>query len=230
MCGQLAQAWGNERFGAVRPAEEVCLAAEQHEIGMVEWDRAPTLDPTTGLPTTVNRLDLSTHLPLRLQGPERLLDQSPYAALLASLHHTSFYSMPPVLGLARRPGRQIRGYLRQSASLQARLREELGVPAAEIERNWRLVRAWDGLSHLLMFERAPQAIPNVPAAPEKMIDVHVSRRDGTHSLDPWPFSAGRVSVGVEARLLEDRFSEPDRLLRALAEAPQIELSYEMVPQ
>jgi hypothetical protein len=81
-----------------------------------------------------------------------------------------------------------------------------------------------------MFERAPQAIPNVPAAPEEMIDLDVSRHDGTHSLDPWPFSAGRVSVGVEARLLEDRFSEPDRLHRALAEAPRIELSYEMEPR
>jgi hypothetical protein len=29
--GQLARAWGNERFGTVEPSEEVCLGAEQHE-------------------------------------------------------------------------------------------------------------------------------------------------------------------------------------------------------
>ena len=31
--GQLAQAWGNESFGEFAPREEVCLAAEQHDIG-----------------------------------------------------------------------------------------------------------------------------------------------------------------------------------------------------
>jgi hypothetical protein len=34
--GQLARAWGNERFGAVEPLSEVCLAAEQHDVGMAE--------------------------------------------------------------------------------------------------------------------------------------------------------------------------------------------------
>ena len=50
LSGQLARAWGNERFGAVEPWEEVCLAAEQHDIGMAQWERAPTLNPDTGLP------------------------------------------------------------------------------------------------------------------------------------------------------------------------------------
>ena len=31
LAGQLARAWGNERFGDVEPLEEVCLGAEQHE-------------------------------------------------------------------------------------------------------------------------------------------------------------------------------------------------------
>ena len=36
--GQLARAWGNERFGAFAPREEVCLAAAQHDLGMAAWD------------------------------------------------------------------------------------------------------------------------------------------------------------------------------------------------
>ena len=45
--GQLARCWGNERFGAVEPFEEVCLAAEQHDIGMAMWDLelSPTGSP-----------------------------------------------------------------------------------------------------------------------------------------------------------------------------------------
>jgi hypothetical protein len=228
MCGRLAAAWGNERFGAVDPMADVVLAAEQHELGMLEWDDAPTLDSETGLPTTVNRLDVETHLPLRLQGPELLARQSGYAALLASLHHVSFYSQPPLYGLLRRPGRQIRDYLRRSSEFQERLRDELDAPEAEIERNWRLVRAWDGLSHTLMFERAPQTQRGVPGV-DGMVELRVDRRDGAHTVDPWPFASERLEVSVEARLLHGTFSDQTALQQALAGAPRIELSYELVP-
>src|ERR671921_314986 len=43
--GQLARAWGKERFGSVCPWEEVCLEAEQHDVGIAEWDLEPELDP-----------------------------------------------------------------------------------------------------------------------------------------------------------------------------------------
>src|SRR5258705_11724462 len=46
--GQLARAWGNERFGTVEPLAEVCLAAEQHDVPWIEWERRPALDPRTG--------------------------------------------------------------------------------------------------------------------------------------------------------------------------------------
>ena len=48
--GQLARAWGNARFPTPAPHEEVCLAAEQHDIGMAAWDLEPTFNPATGLP------------------------------------------------------------------------------------------------------------------------------------------------------------------------------------
>ena len=48
--GQLARAWGNDRFAAPEPREEVCLAAEQHDVGMAEWDLRPSLNPDTGRP------------------------------------------------------------------------------------------------------------------------------------------------------------------------------------
>jgi len=33
LAGQLARAWGNERMGDFSPREEVCLGAEQHDVG-----------------------------------------------------------------------------------------------------------------------------------------------------------------------------------------------------
>jgi Protein of unknown function (DUF3891) len=48
--GQLARAWGNTLVGPVSPWEEVCLAAEQHDLAHSLWERAPTLNPQTGRP------------------------------------------------------------------------------------------------------------------------------------------------------------------------------------
>jgi tartrate-resistant acid phosphatase type 5 len=62
LSGQLARAWGNERFPAPEPWEEVCLAAEQHDLGMAEWERAPKLNPQTGLPRSFMELELDDHL------------------------------------------------------------------------------------------------------------------------------------------------------------------------
>jgi hypothetical protein len=41
-------AWGNKDFGAVAPFEDVCLAAEQHDIGWLNWEAAPTLNRAPG--------------------------------------------------------------------------------------------------------------------------------------------------------------------------------------
>lgn len=194
-CAELARAWAD------RPSDDVVLAAEQHELGMTEWDREPDLDPETGLPRTITRMRLEVHLPLRLEGPRRLAERSPYAALLASLHHVSFYRRPPAYGLVRRAGRLIASYLRESAAFQTELRAELDPPPEQVERDWRLVRRWDGISHTLMHESEPS-----PPA-------------------PWPFARDHVDVPMRARVLEGTFSDRKSLHRALAGAPVIEIPY-----
>ena len=60
--GQLARVWGNDRFPSPEPWEEVCLAAEQHDIGMAGWDRDPTFNPETGLPYSFLEMPLEVHL------------------------------------------------------------------------------------------------------------------------------------------------------------------------
>lgn len=227
--GQLARAWGNERFGAVVPAESVCLAAEQHDLGWAEWDLAPPLDRSTGLPMTVDKMDFATHLRLRMGASERLMAQSRYAALLASLHHSGAYRMPRRVALIRRRGRLIRRYLIQCTELQARLRATLDVPAAEVERNRRLVRTWDGLSHDLLRGRAPRTRHDVPAGRDLTVDLDLGRRGDAHTLDPWPFAVDRVIVRAEGRLLRGTFRDQEELDRGLAQAPWIDLVYELLP-
>lgn len=229
MCGQLGRAWGNERFGAVEPFEEVCLAAEQHDTDWSDWELAPTLDRATGLPHTFKTAPFTVHVDLHTAGPRRLVAQSRYAALLVSLHHTSFFQAPGRLGALREGGRLIQAFLDANEALQAELRATLGSPDAEIERNHRLVRTWDGLSHDLILGAAPRIREQVPAADDGQVDLHIGRRGEAHTIDPWPFSAERLVVRTEGRLLEGTFDDEETMREALARAPWIELAYELVP-
>src|SRR3954471_23069342 len=89
--GQLARAWGNARFGAVEPWEEVCLAAEQHDVGMAAWEQRPTLNLQTGLPRSFMELELDEHLRIWWSAAPIVAQQSRYAALLVSMHGSSLY-------------------------------------------------------------------------------------------------------------------------------------------
>ena len=84
--GQLARVWGNDRFAAPEPREEVCLAAEQHDVGMAEWDLRPSLNPDTGRPRSFMELPVDVHVALWSEAPAKLFSQSRYAALLVSMH------------------------------------------------------------------------------------------------------------------------------------------------
>ena len=49
------------------------------------------------------------------------------------------------------------------------------------------------------------------------------------AVDPWPFAAGAIAVGCEARRLEGAFADDDALRAALAAAPWVPLRWELSP-
>jgi hypothetical protein len=196
--GQLAQAWGNKRFGAVEPSWEVCLAAEQHDIPWLEWERSPTVDPETGYPHTFMSLDMPTKLAMWAAGPDLLLAQSRYAALLVSLHGSRLY-----------------GDLDRSA-FERDIRATLDATDEEIERNRSLIWTWDSLSLALLLDWAPWTAPEVPGAGGP---IGVQLSEGGR-VEPWPFGPESVEVHCEGRLL----TAPGA---ALQDAPWVDLSYEL---
>src|SRR5919197_1332538 len=117
--GQLARAWGNERFGDFAPREEVCLAAEQHDVGMAAWDAAPALNPATGLPYSFRELPRDVHVALWASAASIVLPQSRYAALLVSLHGTGLYEG------ARQADPAVQEYLAREHAFQDELLESL---------------------------------------------------------------------------------------------------------
>lgn len=229
--GQLARAWGNSRFGALEPREEVCLGAEQHDIGMADFDREPRLHPASGRPRSFMEMDLDTHLALWSAAPRRLLAQSRYAALLVSLHGHALYARRDLGDEPADRAAAIRAYLEDERARQAELlaalrADPVTAPWAEetlVHRNQRLVWTWDSLSLALLLDWAPFTLAAVPSA-DGPVDVALSAvAPRRFTLDPWPLAGPEVRVRTEGRRLQGRWEDEGALKAAFAAAPWVSI-------
>jgi hypothetical protein len=229
LAGQLARAWGNERFAEPAPREEVVLAAIQHDIGWVDWDLRPQRHPQTGRPRQFYELERRDHVALWTSAPQRVLSQSRYAALLVSLHGTGLYERFPPRTDDPEIARVVADYLDGQRALQATLAAQVGAGAEELARNQALLAAWDDLSlALCRDEHGPHAVRGVPTSPgAEPATLTLTRDFGADSdghaaaftLDPWPFADRRVIVRAEGRRLEGPSPDEAALHTALERAP-----------
>jgi hypothetical protein len=226
VAGQIARAWA-EPF---EPREEVCLAADQHDIAWTAWERAPERDPETGLPYTFSALPRLRRLELWSGAAALLLPQSRYAALLVSLHGTLLVERFP-------PGgdddvrRALAEYLEREREFQARLLESLrgdprygahATPAA-VEQNRELIFTWDGLSLAFLHGvQAERTAVGHTLAPVESDPMHVA-------VAPWPFRDGEVTLACEGRLLAETFADERELRRGLARAPWRTIETRLTP-
>lgn len=224
--GQLARAWGNERFPAPAPLEEVCLAAEQHDVGWTGWDLRPTLDPKTGRPHTFLQMpDLATHIELWSAAPDKLLSQSAYAALLVSMHGRALYSRRKLDDLTPADAELVQRYLLREQARQDELRIALRPDEEQLQRNQRLIWTWDSMSLALCLPWDPHTATRVPTA-EGTVDVRMhSSEPNRIQVTPWPFADPEVSVHCEARRLSGRYRDQAALDAALQKAPLERLAF-----
>lgn len=205
MTGQIARAWRD-----VEPYEDVCLAAEQHDVGWTEYDVAPDLNPDTGLPRGFMEIDFATRIRIWEPAPRRIASQSLYAALLVSLHGTSLHRQMAEAG----------DYVARQTALQERWIDQLGADPGEVDRNRRRILVWDALSLALCLRWDPFDSEG----------FKLDRTEGeTFTLDPWPFAREQLEVACEGRRLEGRFDDPKALQDALERAPLIRLRFSLLP-
>lgn len=236
LSGQLARAWGNERFGPVSPHEEVCLAADQHDVGWGSRDQHPRLNQKTGLPESFMEVPLDPHLELFTEGPRRLVTQSRYAALLVSMHGWRLYERRDLQGLADAQSRAIGEFLAGQRRFQHELIASLRADPAtadvverrRLHRNSMLIWTWDYLSLALCLDWAPAIAKRCPTA-DGEVDLELTAGDRCFRLDPWPFSEATVSVRCEGRRLARQFEEPAAMREALERAAWETLEFELVP-
>jgi hypothetical protein len=223
LSGQLARAWGSTEFGPVEPWEEVCLAADQHDVGMAAWDLEPSLNEQTGLPHSFMEMPLELHTRLWLEGPPRLVSQSAYAALLVSMHGWRLYRRRDLDRSPPAEAARIREFLAAQEDFQAQMAARLAgrpeVAPEAMERNSLLLWTWDYLSLALCLDRAPATAKGAPRH-NGTVDIEVlAGGQNRFSLRPWPFQAETVLVRCEGRRLPERFRNESEMLRGLSTAP-----------
>jgi hypothetical protein len=236
--GQLARVWGNDRFPSPEPWEEVCLAAEQHDVGMAGWDLDPTFNPETGLPYSFLEMPLEVHLGLWDAAPQRLLAQSRYAALLVSTHGARLYGRRDLEQLRPEQADAVRSYLQRQRDFQRELIEALSqdrvsrpwVGEQALQRNSQLVWIWDFLSLAVCLDWTSRTARDAPTV-RSAVDIEIERgpRPGTLTLDPWPFGAGTIPVRCDGKRLAGRLDGEQELAAALAGSGGEVVEFEFLP-
>jgi hypothetical protein len=250
LSGQAIRAWGNQEFGCVAPFEDVCLGAEQHDIGWLAWEHAPTLNARTGRPHGFRELDVEQHTELWRQGGLMALALGRYPALLVSLHGSGLYRNFDQRGGDAAASAVVAEFLEDQGKFQQRLHASLAgdhdyaehVSAETLERNRLLVSAADRLSIAICTglrdpavgsDREGEAwVRNVPTA-QGSVDLRIAALHPNRTrfaVQPWPFATSSVSLVCEGiELPPIRFAEQDQMRSALLDARRISLAAELVP-
>jgi hypothetical protein len=238
--GQLARAWGNSSFAGFNPFEPVCYAAEQHDIGFLNWENEPTLNAGTGLPFAFDQLPESLHLDIWRTGIYQLRPVCSYASLIVSLHFS---------GLCQRfhlqqndsPQCEASQFLREQKEYQKNTQEALSrdplfekATAPEVLSYHRdLLAVWDLFSLELCRGRLSEfKLPAVPVSNGKRTDLllrQVSEPEKTWEVNPWPFAPTSLTTMCEARVLDQRFTDQNRMREALRRADRTTIQFRLVP-
>jgi hypothetical protein len=248
LSGQIIRAWGNAVFGPVTPYEDVCLGSEQHDIGWLEWERAPTFNHATGRPHSFREVSIAGRTAIWRRGTELALAFGRYPALLVSLHGTGLYAAFDAASARAADATIVSDFLDDQRSLQGRLSESLRADPrfagcaddATIARNRALVRAADrmsiaictGMRDVVVRTDDPHVgiVKQVPTAGGET-DIRMSAVGGdlaTISVAPWPFAAPAVRViceGIELPAISVRDQNEMRVV--LRDARRVTVSAEL---
>lgn len=222
--GILAEAWSAEGPDALDPREPIVLAARLHDIGWRHWEAAPRLNPDTGRPANFLDVQIDEHLRLYRLGIEEVEAADAYAGMLVSMHaagiYTGRYGSQPALKLTRAPEVQavVDAFVAEQEARYGGAQVALGLTDDEVWRSYLLLQVFDRLSLRLCQGDPAGPGPLEIALPGARV-LRVEPGDGGDRLDPWPFAADEIRVGVPTRTVPlAGYDGDDALAAALAAA------------
>lgn len=230
--GQLARAWARDEQGLFEPYEEVCLAAEQHDIGWLQWEASPKLNPETGLPYSFREMPRKNHLQIWSRARRYAIVYGRYPALLISMHGTwLFERFGPNEDAPENEKLQVETYLRRERASQQALIDSLArdprytdlVDPDTLNRNQELISIWDGMSLMIC---SGVAADGVTIGDYSLVP---GDHDREIQIAPWPFRDDELTVFAESRRLVGTFERQTKMHSALGEAEQFVLELRLTP-
>jgi hypothetical protein len=200
LSGQLLRAW-DEPF-----AQPLLLAAEQHDIGWLDWETAPSFNPQTGRPHLFREVGASIHAPMWTSGVNRALHAwGTHVALLVSRHGGIIYSRyTDRHNITREDRAAADAYVATQGVIEAQWARQLDLSEAILKKESALIALVDALSLALCGElKAPLEL-QAPDRRGEMIAVRLAERAGhpfEFVLSPWPFREDAVTLEGEGRPL-----------------------------
>jgi hypothetical protein len=253
MCGQMARAFGNDRFEAPAPFAEVVYVVENHDRGWAHYDANPGLDPSTRLPYIMARTPLRDALKTSTGSPEFNEGHHAYCGLLSSLHSCGLYNgrygfsrfaVRPQSAAADHERIAIDAMLADEAIRQARLKATLAaspttlawIEERRLFQSYKQLQFFDTLSLYFHLRhagaRGEETYVHVPRDADTDATITLSKQDDhVYRLDPFPFTGDRLTLTCAGRYAMPFAADfpPDRVGAALAELPADEQTYELVP-
>lgn len=219
--GQLARAFGNDRFEKLSPYDEMLFVVDHHDEGWVEFDARPRIDPASGLPYHLT----ATPRDIAIQTGDRSADfnqgHHPYCGLLSSMHIWGLYngrygySKQVLLGMVPDEWRpRYEAMLDAQLARQAHLKDTLSrnpetagwLEEAHLFQNYKQLQFFDTLS--LYFHcthdgaRGDADFTHVPRSADEDVTVAVARVGaGVYSFDPYPWCEDELVVTFGGRYL-----------------------------
>ena len=198
--GQILRAWKDAL------SEPLLLAAEQHDIGWLDWETAPTFNPQTGRPHLFREIGAAVHSPMWRQGVERALGAwGAHVALLVSRHGGVIYRRyTDRHRISEADAAAAQTYLETQAPMEAAWAKTLGLDVAALQKQTTLVALSDALSLALCGElKTPieVAAPKASGGTETLSLIERPGHPFDFVLSPWPFRKDVLEVVGEARPL-----------------------------
>lgn len=220
---QPAHAWISgqllRRFAAPL-TETLWLAGEQHDLGWLDWERAPSFDARAGRPPSFREVGAVEHAPMWTAGVERALPAwGPQVALLISRHGGRIYRRFGLPSAAPEDARAIHAYLDAQAPREAEWAAATGLDAAELDRQSALIAFVDALSLAVCGALRTPATLEVSGTEIRLAEA------GSYDLrlSPWPFAGGAFEIEGQGRPLPEggRFAD-EAAMRAWIASPERE--------
>ena len=245
MCGQMARAFGNERFTPLEPRELMEFVTEYHDEGWRAFDDAPLRDPKTGLPHTLGTAPVPSLVALGHGSPGFNEAHHPFCGLLSAMHYWGVYhdrygimpkslmgspqGRPPILAMLASEQERIE---RLTAALAADPATAGLVAEPSLMDNYKRLQFFDMLALYFNLrhegERGEKVFDFVPAAPGQTEAVRVQPVEpGVYRLSPYPFRAARMLLDCDGRYLAP-VSEGEDVAAHLRAAPVVQQTFMLV--